>query len=152
MNENASAELGSLHASEPANILWRFSEAIDKRMAGAAARFFARDGVFRRSEEVVRGRASIEQLYLSRMDDPRRVTRHVWSNVRSRPSTDLEVCVEALLMTYAFEPQISQTHLQLRIGNVTCRCIPDPDEGWVFAEHAYERAFVAYLPLSLPLP
>jgi hypothetical protein len=145
--ENAGRPAG-LQAPDATSILWRFSEAIDKRMAGAAARFFASDGVFRRAEEVVCGRANIESLYVSRMADPRRVTRHLWSNVRCQPTGDLEICVEAVLTTYAFEPQISETHLQLRIGNVTCRCIPDPDEGWVFAEHAYERAFVAYLPLS----
>ena len=151
MNESASAQVGRPacpQAQDATSILWRFSEAIDKRMAAAAARLFASDGVFRRAEEVVRGRTNIESLYLSRMADPRRTTRHQWSNVRCQPLGQLEARVEALLTTYAFEPQISETHLQVRIGNVSCRCIPDPEEGWVFAEHVYERAFVAYLPLS----
>jgi hypothetical protein len=138
----------ALPASDATSILWRFSEAVDKRMASAAAQLFARDGVFRRAGEIICGRANIESFYWSRMADPGRVTRHVWSNVKCLPSDHGDACLEAVLTTYALEPQISQTHLQLRVGNVVCRCVPDADEGWVFAEHAYERLFVAYLPLS----
>ncbi len=150
--EHLSSSPGSPSADRQAPdataILWRFSDAVDKRLAGAAARLFARDGVFRRAGEVICGRANIESFYWSRMADPGRVTRHVWSNVSCQPSAHWDARVEAVLTTYALEPQISQTHLQLRVGNVVCRCVPDADEGWVFAEHAYERLFVAYLPLS----
>jgi hypothetical protein len=139
---------GELQGSDATGILWRFSDAIDSRMPSAAARLFARDGVFRRAGEVICGRANIESFYWSRMADPKRVTRHLWSNVRCQPSDHWDASLHAVLTTYAFEPQISQTHLQMRIGNVVCRCVPDADEGWVFAEHAYERLFVAYLPLS----
>ncbi len=157
MNENGNPERlvspqGSspveLQGSDATAILWRFSDAVDKRMAGAAARLFAHDGVFQRAGEIIRGRADIESLYRSRMADPGRVTRHLWSNVKRLLSAHRDARLEAVLTTYAFEPQISQTHLQLRVGNVVCRCVPDADEGWVFAEHAYERLFVAYLPLS----
>ncbi len=162
MNESRHLErLASLRAPPPpvelrcadvTSLLWRFSDAVDKRMAGAAARLFARDGVFRRAGEIICGRANIENFYWSRMADPGRVTRHVWSNVKCVPSDHWDTCLEAVLTTYALEPQSSQTHLQLRVGNVVCRCIPDADEGWVFAEHAYERLFVAYLPLSPDQP
>ena len=145
--QGASSAAG-LQGSDATSLLWRFSDAVDQRMAGAAAQLFARDGVFRRAGEIICGRANIETFYWSRMADPGRVTRHVWSNVKCLPSDHWDTHLEAVLTTYAFEPQISQTHLQLRIGNVVCRCVPDADEGWVFAEHAYERLFVAYLPLS----
>jgi hypothetical protein len=157
MNESGNIErLASLQGSSPAElqgtgatgILWRFSDAVDKRMASATARLFARDGVFRRGSETITGRVDIESFYSSRMADPERVTRHLWSNVNCLPSADSDACLQAVLTTYAFEPEISRTHLQLRIGNVVCRCVRDADEGWVFAEHAYERLFVAYLPLS----
>jgi hypothetical protein len=156
MNESGNERLvslqdsppGELQGSDATDILWRFSDAIDKRMADAAARFFARDGVFRRGSEVICGRADIESFYSSRMGVPERVTRHLWSNVNCLRSSDSDTCVRAVLTTYAFEPEISRTHLQLRIGNVVCQCVRDADEGWVFAEHAYERLFVAYLPLS----
>ena len=139
---------GELQGSDATAILWRFSDAIDKRMADAAARLFTRDGVFRRGSEVIRGRADIESFYSARMAVPERVTRHLWSNVNCLQSTDSDACVRAVLSTYAFEPEISRTHLQLRMGNVVCQCVRDADEGWVFAVHAYERLFVAYLPLS----
>lgn len=158
MNESGNVErLVSLQGSSPpaglqgsdaTSILWRFSDAVDKRDASATAHLFARDGVFRRAGEIICGRANIESFYWSRMADPGRVTRHLWSNVKCLPSDHWDARLEAVLTTYAFEPQISQTHLQLRIGNVVCRCVPDADEGWVFAEHAYERLFVAYLPLN----
>jgi hypothetical protein len=154
MNDSANVERpgstppAELQGSDATSILWRFGDAIDGRKASEAARLFARDGVFRRAGEIICGRANIEDFYWARMADPGRVTRHLWSNVKCRPSAHWDACVEAVLTTYALEPQISQTHLQLRIGNVVCRCVPDADEGWVFAEHAYERLFVAYLPLS----
>jgi hypothetical protein len=139
---------GELQGSDATDILWRFSDAIDKRMADAAARFFAPEGLFRRGSEVIRGRADIESFYSARMAVPERVTRHLWSNVNCLQSADSDACVRAVLSTYAFEPEISRTHLQLRMGNVVCQCVRDADGGWVFADHAYERLFVAYLPLS----
>src|SRR5437879_5240124 len=72
--------------SDASAILWRFSDAVDKRLADAAARLFARDGVFRRAGEVICGRANIESFYWSRLAEPGRVTRHVWSNVRCESS------------------------------------------------------------------
>jgi hypothetical protein len=134
--------------SSAVHLLWRFSAAVDARLAGAVSRLFATDGIFRRGSELICGRDDIEKFYTSRLGDSRRVTRHLWSNVECQLLEPPQARLNAALTTYAFEPEISESHLQLRIGNVLCRCLREADGRWVFAEHTYERAFVAYLPLS----
>jgi hypothetical protein len=53
-----------------------------------------------------------------------------------------------VLTNYAFEPSVSETALQMRIGNVVCRCESDEASKWRFAEHLYERIFATSLPLA----
>jgi uncharacterized protein (TIGR02246 family) len=131
-------------------ILVRFSDAVDSRAPADVARLFAVDGVFCPGEKQIVGRSAIESFYRSRCSDPRRRTRHLWSNVEYRLIDAAQARLQAVLTNYAFEPEKSSTHLQLRLGNVQCRCILDSDGRWVFAEHRFERVFAAYLPSTLP--
>jgi len=138
-------------AASASAILLRFSDAVDGRLPAQVARLFAADGIFCPGDKQIFGRTSIEAFYTSRLSDPRRSTRHLWSNVQHRLTSDVEAQIEATLTVYAFEPQVSETHLQLRLGNVRCRCILDLEDGWVFSEHLYVRAFAVHLPLNLPI-
>jgi ketosteroid isomerase-like protein len=133
-------------------LLRRFSLAVDSRLPALVARFFTEDALFRPGEREVRGRAAIESFYLARLSDPRRTTRHVWSNVELRPSGDGDVLITALLTNYAFEPDVSETALQMRLGDVECRCVRGANGEWQFATHLYTRVFTASLPLAAPPP
>ena len=62
-----------------------------------------------------------------------------------------ETWIRAVLTNYAFEPDVSETHLQMRVGNLDLRCVSDTDGRWRFLEHVYERVFAAQLPLGGPV-
>jgi uncharacterized protein (TIGR02246 family) len=131
-------------------LLFGFSRAVDRRQPEAVADFFTAEGVFRPGDNAVRGRDSIGAFYQDRLSDPRRVTRHQWANIQIQPLSAHEARLTALLTTYAIEPKVSLTDLQVRIGDVDCLCQRQDDGVWRFAEHLYTRAFTASLPLSAP--
>jgi hypothetical protein len=142
-------------ASEPgadvngiASLLIRFSNAVDQRRPTDIADLFSIDGLFRPGEPSIRGRSAIEAFYVARLADERRRTRHLWSNLFVRPAGPRQAQVEVVLTNYAFEPSVSETALQMRIGNVVCRCESDEAGNWRFAEHLYERIFATSLPLA----
>jgi hypothetical protein len=82
------------------------------------------------------------------MSDERRRTRHVWSNLFVRPVSPQRAHFEVVLTNYAFEPTVSETALQMRIGNVVGQCESDESGAWRFSEHLYERIFATSLPLA----
>lgn len=134
----------------PAEVLVRFTEAVDRRSAEEAAACFTEDGIFRPGDQSTIGIANIERLYHDRFSDPRRMTRHVWANVCVSQIDTNTARVTALLTNYAFEPRVSESVLQMRIGNVDCLVVRTDDGPWRFAEHLYRRAFATGLPLDSP--
>jgi len=133
--------------SDPSELLYRFSEAVDQRRPDDAARCFTADGIFRRDASRIIGEAAILDLYRQRMSDPRRKTRHVWSNLVEVERTGQTAVVTAILTNYALEPQVSEDELQMRIGNVRGVLARDAESQWRFAEHHYDMAFATKLPL-----
>jgi hypothetical protein len=136
-------------AADAGEVLLRFSDAVDRRRPARVADLFTQEALFRPGRTELRGRHAIEAFYRTRLSDPRRTTRHLWSNVEIR-SVRAAAQVRAVLTNYAFEPEVSETELQLRVGDVSALCVAGPDGGWRFAEHLYERVFAASLPLTPP--
>jgi len=101
------------------------------------AALFTDDGVFGPAEQRCQGKTQIETFYRARLANPRRTTRHVWSNVQTRAVGENEVIITALLTNYAFEPDVSETDLQMRVGDVTCRCVRDKNGHWLFTDQLY---------------
>ncbi|MDB5456535.1 MAG: ring hydroxylating beta subunit [Caulobacter sp.] len=128
-------------------LLHRFSEAVDRRRPEQVAALFTDDGLFRPGETEIRGRVAIEALYRERLSDLRRTTRHLWSNIEVRGVTEVEARVTAILTNYAFEPKVSETQLQMRIGDLEGLCALGEDGCWRFVEHLYTRVFATSLPL-----
>jgi SnoaL-like domain len=131
-----------------ASLLIRFSNAVDQRRPTDVADLFSVEGLFRPGDRSIRGRSAIEAFYIARMSDQRRRTRHLWSNLLVRQTAPLQAQVDVVLTNYAFEPAVSETALQMRIGNVVCRCEGDEAGHWRFVEHLYERIFATSLPLA----
>jgi hypothetical protein len=136
-------------AADAGEVLLRFSQAVDRRRPAIVADLFTQEALFRPGRTELRGREAIEAFYRGRLSDPRRTTRHLWSNVEIR-QVGTAAQVRAVLTNYAFEPDISETDLQMRVGDVTALCVAGPDGGWRFAEHLYERVFAASFPLTPP--
>ena len=140
-------------ASSPSplhKLIYGFSRAVDHRQPEAVAECFTHDGLFRPGDNEFRGRDAIGAFYQQRLADPRRVTRHLWSNIEVQHLSDTEAQLTAVLATYAIEPSVSLEDVQLRMGDVACLCRREDDGVWRFAEHIYTRAFAASLPLSTP--
>jgi hypothetical protein len=137
-----------LAPSDPAHLLLRFSEAVDQRAPAAVAGCFTRDALFRPGTREIVGAHDIGLFYHERLADPRRRTRHSWTNVVVDARGPDTARVTALLTNYAFEPKVAEDALQMRIGNVECRLERDMDGVWRFAEHLYENAFAVSLPLA----
>lgn len=147
MSDNPIVAASGAGAGDIAGLLVSFSEAVDRRRPSEIARLFAPGGVFRPGAREMRGPEDIEAFYKERLADPRRVTRHLWNNLRIIPLDEGEVLLDVVLTVYAFEPQVSETELQMRIGDVSGRCVLE-DGQWRFAEHLYQRTFATCLPLA----
>ncbi|MEU0948557.1 nuclear transport factor 2 family protein [Streptomyces canus] len=131
-----------------AGLLTRFGAAIDGKRAEEVAELFTIDGAFiPPTGDSLRGREAILVYYKARFGDVRRRTCHQWANLQVVPGGANLATAEAVMNTYAFEPPVSETHAQLRVGRVHARCESGPDGLWRFAAHRFEMAF----PLSLPL-
>ncbi len=133
-------------------LLLSFSEAVDSRRPQEIAEQFTADGFFKPGDTAIHGPAAVEAFYRDRLRDPRRTTRHLWSNLRVTPSAEDLADLRVVLSNYAFDPAVSETEVQLRIGNVSGVCAKGPDGRWRFAEHVYERFYALRLPLSDPQP
>ncbi|THD70984.1 nuclear transport factor 2 family protein [Phenylobacterium sp.] len=131
-------------------LLLRFSDAVDSRRPQEIAEQFTADSLFRPGASAIHGRAAVEAFYADRLRDPRRTTRHLWSNLHVAPSADDRADIRVVLSNYAFDPAVSETDVQLRVGNVSGVCVRDADGRWRFAEHIYERIYALRLPLSDP--
>ncbi|MER5790247.1 nuclear transport factor 2 family protein [Streptomyces sp. NPDC001980] len=131
-----------------ATLLTRFGAAIDAGRADGVAELFTADCAFvPPTGEVLRNPAAVEAFYRARFADTRRRTCHQWANLQVFPDGERGAGAEAVMTTYAFEPAVSETHTQLRVGRVHARCESGADGVWRFAEHRFEMAF----PLSVPL-
>jgi hypothetical protein len=133
-------------------LLLDFSEAVDARRPQEVAEQFTADGLFKPGDIAIYGPAAVEAFYRDRLRDPRRTTRHLWSNLRVTPSAEDLADIRVVLSNYAFDPAVSETEVQLRVGNVCGVCAKAPDGRWRFAEHIYERLYALRLPLSDPQP
>lgn len=131
-----------------ARLLIRFSEAVDGRRPADIAALFVADGVFKPGDKAIAGPAAIEAFYRERLKDPRRTTRHLWSNLTVAPSAEGGVQVRAVLTNYAFEPAVSESEVQMRLGEVAGHCVQDPNGEWLFAEHVYQRQYALRLPCN----
>jgi uncharacterized protein (TIGR02246 family) len=148
-NETATGPDGHSSAADGIGLLLaRFSDAVDGRRPDEVARLFVPDGLFRPGETPIRGQKVIEKFYTERLRDPLRRTRHVWANVRISLSDPCTATVTAVLTNYAYDPSVSRTELQQRIGNVTAVCVRDAGSSWRFREHLYERIFAVMLALA----
>jgi uncharacterized protein (TIGR02246 family) len=131
-------------------LLFGFSRAVDRRQPLEVADHFTDQGLFGPGDNPLRGRDAIAAFYQDRLSDPLRATRHQWANIQIQPMSRTQARLTALLTTYAIEPKVSLTDLQVRIGDVDCLCQRQDDGLWRFVEHLYTRAFTASLPLSAP--
>ncbi|MFE4668247.1 nuclear transport factor 2 family protein [Streptomyces sp. NPDC056716] len=130
------------------SLMTRFGAAIDGKQAQEVAALFTDDCSFSPpTGEALRGRAAVAEFYEGRFADLRRRTCHTWANLQVFPESADRARSEAVMTTYAFEPSVSETHVQLRVGRVHGRCEQGSDGIWRFAEHSFEMAF----PLSIPL-
>jgi hypothetical protein len=136
-------------AMEPGEVLLRFSQAVDQRRPAMVADLFTADALFRPGRTEVHGSQAIEAFYQARLANPRRTTRHLWSNVEIQ-RVGAAAQIRAVLTNYAFEPEVSETHLQMRLGDLKALCVAGPDGGWRFALHLYEPIFAASFPLAAP--
>ena len=127
-------------------LLYRFSEAVDGRRPEATAACFTIDAIFQRDANRTVGSADILAFYRERMADPRRKTTHIWSNAAEIERDDDTAVVTAVLTNYAFEPAVSESDLQMRVGRVRCLLKRNAAGEWQFAEHLYENAFAIKLP------
>jgi hypothetical protein len=133
-------------------LLLRFSDAVDCRRPQEIAEQFTADGLFKPGATAIHGAGAVEAFYADRLRDPRRTTRHLWSNLHVAPSAHDRADIRVVLSNYAFDPAVSETEVQLRIGNVSGVCARGADGRWRFAEHVYERLYALRLPLSDPQP
>jgi hypothetical protein len=129
-------------------LLIAFGEAVDRRRPADVAQLFTDTGLFRPGETELRGRVAIETFYADRLTDERRVTHHVWNNVQIHRLSAGEARVSALLANYAFEPAVTETDMQLRMGHVDALCMMTETGEWHFAEHLYRRGFAAAMSLT----
>jgi hypothetical protein len=129
-----------------ARLLIRFAEAVDNRRPADIAALFAADGLFKPGDKAMIGPAVIEAFYRERLADPRRTTRHLWSNLLVGPAEAGGVRIQVVLTNYAFEPAVSEIDVQMRLGDVTGRCVQDAGGDWLFAEHLYQRLYALRLP------
>ena len=142
------AAVPGLDAEGVARLLIRFSEAVDGRRPAEIAAQFAPDGLFKPGETAIVGPAAIEAFYRQRQADPRRTTRHLWSNLVLTPDGEGALRIRVVLTNYAFEPAVSESEVQMRLGEVTGRCVRDDAGEWRFAEHRYQRQYALRLPRS----
>jgi hypothetical protein len=133
-------------------LLLSFGEAVDSRRPQEIAGQFTADGLFKPAGVAIHGPAAIEAFYSERLRDPRRTTRHLWSNLHVASSADDHAEIRVVLSNYAFDPAVSETEAQLRVGNVSGVCAKGADGRWRFAEHVYQRLYALRLPLSDPQP
>jgi SnoaL-like domain len=131
----------------PLELLYRFSDAVDHQRPEATAGCFTADAIFQRDTSRTVGSVDILALYRERMADPRRKTTHIWSNAAEIERNDDMAVVTAVLTNYAFEPAVSESDLQMRVGRVRCLLKRNAAGEWQFAEHLYENAFAIKLPL-----
>jgi hypothetical protein len=129
-------------------LLIAFGEAVDGRRPTEISQLFTATGLFRPGETELRGRVAIQAFYADRLTDERRVTHHVWNNVQVHRLGAGEASVSALLANYAFEPAVSETDMQVRMGHVNGLCVMTESGEWRFAEHLYRRGFAAKMPLT----
>jgi hypothetical protein len=129
-----------------ARLLIRFSDAVDNRRPAEIAALFSADGVFKPGDKAMIGPAAVEAFYRERLADPRRTTRHLWSNLTLTPDGEDAVQIRVFLTNYAFEPTVSETEVQMRLGEVSGRCVRDPRGAWLWAEHLYRRQYALRLP------
>ncbi|MFK0152774.1 nuclear transport factor 2 family protein [Streptomyces sp. NPDC090493] len=138
---------GSAHEGIAA-LLTAFGAAIDAGRADGVAELFTADCVFEPpTGEALRGPGAIETFYRARFADTRRRTCHQWANLRVFPDGAHRAGAEAVMTTYAFEPSVSQSHAQVRVGRVHAWCERGRDGRWRFAEHRFEMAFRLSVPL-----
>lgn len=133
-------------------LLAKFSNAVDQKQPKGIAALFTLDGLFMPAGEPMHGPLAIEAFYKSRLGDDRRRTRHVWSNLIVRPMADGRAHFEAVLTNYAFEPSITDSAVQVRIGNVWGVCSGEQPGDWRFETHYFERLYAAAMPLSMTPP
>jgi hypothetical protein len=99
-----------------ARLLIHFSEAVDGPQRAESGRpVRARRGVQARG---VRDRrfGAIEAFFRQRLADPRRTTRHLWSNLMLMPDGERALRIRVVLTNYAFEPAVSESEVQMRLG------------------------------------
>jgi hypothetical protein len=142
----AAGEAPGLDIEGVSRLLIRFGDAVDGRRPAEIAAQFAPDGVFKPADKPITGPAEVEAFYLQRLADPRRTTRHLWSNLVLTPDGEAAVRLRVVLTNYAFEPAISEHEVQMRLGEVTGRCLQGGDGEWRFAEHVYQRQYALRLP------
>lgn len=142
----AAGEVPSLDVEGVARLLIRFADAVDGRRPADIAAQFAPDGVFKPGDKPMTGPAEIEAFYRQRLADPRRTTRHLWSNLALSADGEAAVRLRVVLTNYAFEPAQSEHEVQMRLGEVTGRCVRGADGEWRFAEHVYQRQYALRLP------
>lgn len=135
-------------AASIARLLACFSNAVDSRRPADIAKLFLDEGIFQPAGKAIRGPAAIEIFYVERLRDPLRRTRHLWTNVQIHSHVEGTAAVEAVLTNYAYDPSLSQTEVQHRVGNVAAQCVRDATGQWRFREHCYEPIFALRLPVA----
>jgi hypothetical protein len=148
---DASSQPG-LAGSGVARLLMKFSDAVDGQRVAEIGPLFTDEGLFRPGGDAIQGPEAIGAFYAKRLTDPRRRTRHIWSNLQVERLGEGRARVKVVLTNYAFEPAVSEDQMQMRMGNIDALCEAGPDGEWRFAEHFYERLFAVSFPLNGPPP
>lgn len=131
-----------------ARLLACFSNAVDGRRPADIAELFIEEGIFQPAGKAIHGPAAIATFYMERLRDPLRRTRHLWANVQIHSLMEGSAALDAVLTNYAYDPSVSRTEVQQRIGNVTAQCLRDSRGQWRFREHYYEPVFALRLPVA----
>jgi hypothetical protein len=144
----AAGAVAGLDLEGVVRLLIRFGAAVDGRRPPDIAAQFTADGLFKPGDKPIVGPAAIEAFYRERLADPRRTTRHLWSNLLLSPDGEDAVRIVVVLTNYALEPAVSENEVQMRLGEVSGRCVRDAAGEWRFAEHLYQRQYALRLPRS----
>ena len=131
-------------------LLAKFGSALDRQKIDSAVSLFAGDAIFQPAGSPIRGRAELEAFFAKRHGDARRRTCHTWSNLVVRPLMEGRAQYEVILTNYVFDPAVSESEVEVRVGSVWGVCRGAGPDSWCFESHFHERIHAAAMRLTAP--
>lgn len=117
-------------------LLSDFAWYADRGDGASLARLFVPEAVLVVNGLRLVGHADIAQDCQRRALDPRRKTRHVWSNLRLDPQADGTVSATAVQLTFE---QTDSAATKMRVNDLTDRYQRDAAGAWRFMSRIIER-------------